>query len=189
MSSSATPKAAGSGVGFSPGNVDRGASPRGPSGSRASWLFGLAIALTVAAMLKPILWDDEVYFQFARYIAQHPFDPYAARIWVNGHSLDGLYVLAPPVLLYWWAGAISLFGPSICVSAIAMFPFAAAYTISFYNLARRFAPELALPLTVMATISPWALVTTGYMLDFPAVALGLASLSLFVAGSDRGAPG
>jgi hypothetical protein len=159
------------------------------SASRAACLAGLAVALTVAAVLKPILWDEEAYFQFARHIAEHPLDPYGAPIWILGRTTDGLYLLAPPVLLYWWAGAMALFGPDVSLTAIGLFPFAAAYTISFHSLACRFAPALALPLTVMATLSAWGLVTISYMLDFPAVALGLAAVALFIAGAGRGARG
>jgi hypothetical protein len=157
------------------------------SGFETACLGGLAVALTLAAVLKPILWDDEVYFQFARHIVQHPLDPYGAKIWILGHTADGLYVLAPPVLLYWWAGALALLGSDVSLSAIGLFPFAAVYTIAFHRLARRFAPALALPATIMATISAWGLVTISYMLDFPAVALGLAAVALFIAGTTRNA--
>ncbi len=153
--------------------------------ARACCLIALAVVLTAAAALKPILWDDEVYFQFARHIAQHPFDPYGARIWVYGRSLDGLFVLAPPVLLYWWAGAMAAFGRELSLTAMALFPFAAAYAFAFDSLARRFAPAISLPLTAMAATSAWALVTIGYMLDLPAVALGLTALALFIAASAR----
>gem|GEM_PF-5727703 len=149
-------------------------------------LCGLAIVLTIAAVLKPILWDEEVYFQFARYIAQHPLDPYGASIWINGRNFDGFTVLAPPILLYWWAGAIALFESNVSLTAIALFPFALAYTASFHGLAQRLAPKLALALTVMATISAWPLVTISYMLDFPAATLELAALALFMAGSGPG---
>jgi hypothetical protein len=39
-------------------------------------------------------------------------------------------------------------------------------------------------LTVMASLSPWPLVTISYMLDFPAMALELAALALFVQGTE-----
>jgi hypothetical protein len=147
-------------------------------------LFALAVALTIAAAAKPILWDDEVYFQFARFIAAHPFDPYGAQIWVRGDTGDGLHVLAPPFLLYWWAGAIALIGTDPSATSIALFPFAVIYVWAFHRLARRFAPALAMALTVMASLSPWPLVTISYMLDFPAMALELAALALFVQGTE-----
>lgn len=157
----------------------------GLSAGRASWLVGLALILTAAAALKPILWDDEVYFQFARHIVQHPLDPYGARIWVYGRTLDGLFVLAPPVLLYWWAGAMAVFGRELSLTALALFPFVAAYAFAFDSLARRFAPAISAPLTVMAATSAWPLVTVSYMLDVPAMALGLSALALFIAATAR----
>jgi 4-amino-4-deoxy-L-arabinose transferase-like glycosyltransferase len=39
-------------------------------------------------------------------------------------------------------------------------------------------------LTVMASLSPWPRVTISYMLDFPAMALELAALALFVEGTE-----
>jgi hypothetical protein len=185
VSDRAAPRPDNSGFGQSPVGADH--PPHRMSGFEAACLGGLAVALTIAAVLKPILWDDEVYFQFARHIIQHPLDPYGAKIWILGHTAEGLHVLAPPVLLYWWAGALALFGADVSLSAIGLFPFAAAYTVAFHSLARRFAPALALPATVMATISPWGLVTISYMLDFPAVALGLAAIALFFAGTTRNA--
>jgi hypothetical protein len=172
------------------GARDRSDLAHARSGFEAACLAGLAVALTFAAVLKPILWDEEVYFQFARHIAQHPLDPYGAHIWVLGQTVDGLHLQwAPPVLIYWWAGAMALFGPQVSLTAIGLFPFAAVYTIAFHSLARRFAPALALPLTVMATLSAWGLVTISYMFDFPAVSLGLAAVALFFAGATRGARG
>ena len=158
------------------------ASKRG-GGRPALPLFALAAALTIAAAVKPILWDDEVYFQFARFIADHPFDPYGAQIWIRGDTGGGLYVLAPPFLLYWWAGAIALIGTDPSATSIALFPFAVIYVWAFYSLARCFAPAQAMALTVMASLSPWPLVTISYMLDFPAMALELAAFALFVRGT------
>lgn len=153
--------------------------------SKMMGLCSLAIVLTVAAVLKPILWDDEVYFQFAQHIAHHPLDPYGAQISIDGSQYNGFLVLAPPFILYWWGGAIAFFGNTISLTAIALFPFALAYTVSFYMLAGRGAPELASVLTVMATLSAWPLVTISYMQDFPVVALDLAALALFIEGSER----
>src|SRR5262245_51892009 len=72
--------------------------------------FGvLAAILTLAGVLKPVLWDDEVYLQFAEYIARHPLDPYGAPIRIGGLVVSGMNVLAPPILLYWWSAALRLF--------------------------------------------------------------------------------
>ena len=94
-------------------------------------LAALAAVLTASGIAKPILWDDEVYFQFAQHIVHHPFDPYGLSIWIGGRSSNGLNVLAPPFLLYWWAGAIAVFGNNVSLTAFALLPFAVAYTVGF----------------------------------------------------------
>jgi hypothetical protein len=147
-------------------------------------IAALAVALTVSGMLKPILWDEEIYRQFAEHISHNPGDPSGAILRFTGQVAVGMNVLAPPLMLYWWAGAIALLGPSVGISAIALLPFALAYVASTYSLSRRFAPGFESPLTVMAAMSAWALVSFNYMLDFPAVALGLSALAMFIAGAD-----
>jgi hypothetical protein len=161
--------------------------PGAVTASTCAWLAALVGALTIAAVVKPILWDDEVYFQFAQHIARHPLDPYGVQLSGEGMTARGFGALAPPVLLYWWAGAIALLGSNISLTAVALLPFAAIYVVSFSSLARHLVPQLALPVTVMAALSPWAPATISYMLDFPAVALGLAALALFIHAQTRGA--
>lgn len=147
------------------------------------------VLLGLSAPLKSVLWDDVVYYDFAHHILQHPLDPYGASIWVLGNTIPASSILAPAGLLYWWAGAMAVLGTGATLSTLGLFPFAALYCIAFFALCRRFAPAAALPLTIAATLSPWALVSFSYMLDFSAVALGLCALAVFVHGSDRGRVG
>src|SRR5437764_698063 len=82
------------------------------------------------------------------------------------------------------AGPMALLGTDTEPTMIALAPFAVLYVVSSYALCRRFVPGMAIWLTAAAALSPWALVTLTYNLDFPAVAIGLAALALFIHGAD-----
>jgi hypothetical protein len=148
-------------------------------------LLPVIVLLALSGPLKSVLWDDATYYEYARHILEHPSDPYGVMIWINGEIHHGTIPLAPAVMLYCWAGAMALLGTDGTWSNFGLFPFAVLYSVSFYALCRRFAPSVALPFTVAAALSPWALVSFSYMLDFPAVALGLCALAVFIHASDR----
>jgi hypothetical protein len=60
-------------------------------------LVFLATLITCLNALKPLVVDDDVYYQYAAHIAAHPGDPYGFIL--NGDQ-EPNKVLAPPVLLY-----------------------------------------------------------------------------------------
>ena len=143
----------------------------------------LAAVVTLANALKPLVIDDTAYVAFARQIAAHPFDPYGFTIFWDTRPEPAFGVLAPPVLPYWLALGIRLFGEHPPLLKLWLFPFLWALTASLNDLLRRFAGSTRLlPLIVL---SPAILSTVNLMLDVPALALGLTALSLFVRAADR----
>src|SRR5262245_26057336 len=74
---------------------------------RHVFLFVVAAVLTGLNLTKPLTVDDAVYVHFARWIAEHPADPYGFKIY---GALEANSVLAPPAFLYWWAAGIAAFG-------------------------------------------------------------------------------
>jgi len=147
--------------------------------------FALAIIVTLANAAKPVVVDDTAYLAYARHIAQHPLDPYGFTIHWYTFPEPAMDVLAPPVLPYWLALGIGLFGEHIFLLKLWLFPFLWCFTYSLDVLLRRFArgtERFALPLIVL---SPAVLPTVNLMLDIPAAALGLAALAMFMAACDR----
>jgi hypothetical protein len=143
------------------------------------------VLYTLFNCAKPLTIDDTAYYYYADHIAQHPTDPYGFSILWYQHPLPANQVLAPPVLPYWWAAALALFGDRPFLWKLWLFPFVLVFVLSLHGLFRRFAPRLAVPLTCMTVFSPTFLPSLNYMLDVPAVALGLAALVLFMRAYDR----
>ena len=73
-------------------------------------VFLLALVYTLLNAVKPLHIDDGAYVCYAHQDAAHPLDPYGfIMFWWNAPE-PANHVLAPPVLPYWWACGIRLFG-------------------------------------------------------------------------------
>lgn len=144
----------------------------------------LSIGLCGANAYKPLTVDDSVYYLFASHIASHPLDPYGFHVGPNHEPAIG--VLAPPVLLYWWAGALALMGQSVLLWKCTLFPFCLTLVASLAHLARRFAPGREISLTSFIILLPAVLPCLNFMLDLPSLALGLAALTIFLSGCEKG---
>jgi hypothetical protein len=145
----------------------------------------LAVVYTVLNGVKPLQVDDAAYYYYARQIAEHPLDPYGFEIFWYERPLPAADVLAPPLLPYWWAVAIRLFGERPLLWKLWLLPFSLLFVWSLAALFRRFARGLELPLTVMTLLSPTFLPSLNLMLDVPALALALAGIVLFLRARDR----
>jgi hypothetical protein len=148
-----------------------------------------ALALIAVDAPKPLVVDDAAYVAFARQILAHPHDPYGFEIFWGQDPQPAFEVLAPPLLPYWIAASMALFGDEPLRWKLALLPFALLLTASLWRLAARFAPGLEAPLLWMAALSPPLLPFLNLMLDVPALALGLGGLALFLAACDRGSLG
>lgn len=152
-----------------------------------SWLLptSLAILLTLANAVKPVVVDDTAYLLFARQIAAHPLDPYGFDLFWYDRPEPAMTILAPPVLPYWLAAGVALFGENLFLLKLWLFPIALAFAHSAAFLLRRFAQGAEHAGLVMLVFSPAVLPLFSFMLDVPAVALGLTAVALFIRGCDR----
>jgi len=150
------------------------------------WLVLLAGLFTLLNAVKPLVIDDAVYYYYAAHIAQDPADPYSFQL-PNGEPAN--HVLAPPVLLYWWAGAMRLVGDNLFWCKVALLPFTLTFTFALYALCRRFTRQLTMPLVWMLVLSPIFLPGLNLMLDVPALALSCFALAVFMHACDRGSLG
>jgi hypothetical protein len=144
-----------------------------------------ALVLTLLIAVKPMHIDDTAYYYYAAQIAEHPLDPYGFEVFWGQRPQPANHTLAPPVLPYWWAAGIRLFGQRPFFWRLWLFPFCLLLTGSLYALGRRFAPGLEAPLVWMTVLSPAVLPSTNLMLDVPALALGLGALVTLMAACDR----
>jgi 4-amino-4-deoxy-L-arabinose transferase-like glycosyltransferase len=153
-------------------------------GFRAALLA--ALVLTAANAVKPLVIDDPVYVEFARQALAHPGDPYGFEVyWYRTPEPAIRFGWVPPVLSYWLAGAIALFGEHPAAWKLSLFPFALALTGSLLFLLRRQAAPLAAPVVLLLALGPALLPSFNLMLDVPALALGVLGYALFAAAAER----
>jgi len=145
-------------------------------------LVVLALLFAGLNCLKPLHMDDATYYHYAAHLAAHPLDPYGFEI---DTDISANHILAPPVVLYWWAMGLRLFGVNPYLWKLWMFPFGLLLVGSLYALGRRFAGGLEMPLAWMTVLSPAFLPAWNLMLDVPALALSLSGLALFFRAGDR----
>lgn len=153
--------------------------------SRLPALLLLALLMTGLNALKPLHADDDAFYHYARQIARQPFDPYGFELTWLDPPRPANDDLAPPVLPYWWALGIHLFGEQPLLWKLWLLPFSLTLVFSLDGLFRRFAPGLEWPLTCMTALSPGTLPGFNLMLDVPALALGMGAVLLFLKALDR----
>ena len=164
--------------------VGRHSSPR-LMRSGALVVLIIALALTLIDAAKPLVIDDGLFYQIARQIAQDPADPYGFELHWYAEARPAVEVVAPPVVPYWWAAALKLFGDRAVVWKLWLFPFALLLTASCARLLCWIAPTESSLLLCAALISPAVLPALNLMLDLPALALVMASLVLLIEACQR----
>ncbi|QEL19680.1 ArnT family glycosyltransferase [Limnoglobus roseus] len=145
----------------------------------------LALLLTLANAVKPAVIDDTAYLLFARHLSQHPLDPYGFDLFWYLEPLPAMMIILPPVVPYWLAAGVTLFGENLLLLKFWLFPFAAILAYAARFLVRRFVRQ-ELPLaTALLVLGPGVLPYFNFMLDVPAIAFQLAAVALCVRGTDR----
>jgi len=147
--------------------------------------LAVALVLTMLNSIKPLHIDDAAYYQYAAHFAKHPFDPYGFEVYWGPTLQPAHRILAPPLLPYWWAVGIMLFGVQPFLWKLWLFPFCLVFALSLHTLFRRFASGLETPMLWMTALSPTFLPSLNLMLDIPALSLGLFALALFLGAADR----
>ena len=157
---------------------------RGTGRRRLPALLAVAVLFTLLDAIKPLHVDDTYYFFHARQVAAAPLDPHGFLIFWHERPEPAGNRVAPPVLPYWLAPAVSAFPDTPWVWKMWLLPFAFALVIALDALFRRFAPGLERPLLLLTLASPALLPSLNMMLDVPALALALTAQVLFMRASD-----
>src|SRR5262249_46372704 len=111
-----------------------------PARSARAWIHVAlaALVLTVANAPKPLVIDDPTYVRLAQQIAAEPGDPYGIELEWPGGVDPAFHVVGPmPVLPYWLAGSMALFGDEPWRWKLALLPFALALAASLHRLFER----------------------------------------------------
>jgi 4-amino-4-deoxy-L-arabinose transferase-like glycosyltransferase len=145
----------------------------------------LALILTLLNAFKPLHIDDAAFYRCASQIHHDPLSPYDFEIVWSGRLLPANQLLAPPLLPYWWAAGIALFGEKPFLWKVWLLPISLLLVFSLHALARRCARGLEMPLLCLIVLSPSLLPGLNLMLDVPVLALSLCALTLFLRAADR----
>jgi len=148
-----------------------------------------AIACSLLAGLpflnKPLHIDDTFVLAVAEQIAKHPLKPYSADfLWFSDPEPIFNITTNPPLVSYWLAPVVALFGPSEIALHLAMLPFLVLLALATAALSKRFAKSSLWPV-FFVVFSPAVIVSTNIMRDVPAAALATGAVAVFVAGTDR----
>ncbi|MFQ5443658.1 MAG: ArnT family glycosyltransferase, partial [Nitrospinales bacterium] len=149
------------------------------------WLLGAVGLMTLPFLNKALHIDDPAYIYQARQILLDPVHPFDFQFNWLGVTSDAIHSINhPPLLSYYLALIISLFGESepVLHASLMIFPLIAVYSISF--LTQRFTNQ-PLPAMLMLMFAPPFFVSAStLMLDVPVLALALAATALFIRGLD-----
>jgi hypothetical protein len=143
------------------------------------WLHVVAAGLLLIALnaIKPVHVDDPVYLSYGAEFVRHPLDPYAFRFG-SPYIMPANNTLVPPVLPYWLGTGTLLFVDHPALLKFWLLPFGLALAWAVDFLATRVAPSLRVPLIWLCVLSPTTLPGFNFMLDVPALALGLTALAI-----------
>ncbi len=151
-----------------------------------AWIVAIAASMTLLNAIKPLHMDDAIYHSYATQIAAQPGNPYGGAIndyWTP--PKDGMDVLVPVFLPYWWSWAYRIHGDNTFLCKLWLFPFSLLLIGGAWGLARRFARGTEPAIAAMIAFSPAILPSLNFMLDVPTLALGVAGLCVFARACDR----
>jgi hypothetical protein len=143
-------------------------------------LLAAAAVLTLLNAVKPVVIDDTAYLFFARQISQHPLDPYGFELFWYSNPLPAMQILLPPVVPYWLGLGITIFGEQLFLLKLWLFPFAWLLAWALRDLLDRFAPHSSPKTLWLLILSAFVLPLFNFMLDVPALALGLTALVCYL---------
>ena len=141
----------------------------------------LALALTALNAAVPVTVDDPAYLRQASWWAAHPFDPLGGETLLYQTLVPAAANAAPPVGIAWLALGMRVFGDTPLALKLWLFPWSWLFVWAVNGLVARASPTLRVPLIVFAVLSPVTVPSFHFMLDLPALALGLTALGLLIA--------
>ena len=137
----------------------------GRASCREVWLVALwSVAPLLPFLTKAVSIDAPVFLAVARQIVAHPLDPFGFQMIWDPTSPDAwVFNRNPPLVSYYLALWISLFGEVDTVLHVAMLPFSLLAGLSFLGIARRIAGEGARPAVLLIATPAYLVLATTLM--------------------------
>lgn len=154
---------------------------------KAYFLIIISTIIMCAPFINQAIHIDDVHFIYtAKQIIKDPLHPYSFMLnWrgVNEHVFS--VVTNPPLITYYLALIISLFGSAEVVLHAFFIPFSLLAAFSMYFLAKRFTKNPVFCAILLLASPAFMVMSHTLMLDVPSVALYLAAFSFFIYGYDK----
>ena len=138
----------------------------------------LALALTALNAAVPVTVDDPALLRQASWWAAHPVDPLGGETLLYQTLVPAAANASPPVGIAWLALGMRVFGDSPLALKLWLFPWAWLFVWAVSVVVARATPALRAPLLALAVLSPATVPSFHFMLDLPALALGLTAFGL-----------
>ena len=165
-----------------------------PASAPARWEVWLVALWCVAPLVpfvgKAVSIDAPVFVAVAHQILAHPLDPYGFQMVWDPTSPDAwVFNRNPPLLSYYLAGWIRLFGESDRLLHVAMLPISLFAGLSFLGIARRVAGTGVGPALLLVATPAYFVLATTLMLDVLVLSFLLFGVYALLRGAESPSPG
>jgi len=165
--------------------------PMAPQERWEGWLVALWCVVPLVPFVgKAVSIDGPVFLGVAHQILTHPLDPYGFQMIWDPTSPDvWVFNRNPPLLSYYLAGWIRLFGESDTLLHVAMLPVSLFAGLSFLGIARRVAGAGAGPALLLVATPAYFVLATTLMLDVLVLSFILFGVYALLRGAERPSSG
>jgi hypothetical protein len=168
--------------------MDDDAPSQRPRRGAAFWaVLGIALAVGLGNVGKPVHIDDNLYLSIARWIVGHPLDPYGGTItWQQVPEPAYKVSISPPLLSYVFALVIAVAGENVVLLHLAMVPWLLAAAWAVYRLGERWAGAgRGAATALLVVLGPAVAAGMNLMLDVPLLACVTAAVECLLRGLER----
>jgi 4-amino-4-deoxy-L-arabinose transferase-like glycosyltransferase len=159
-----------------------------PARREALWLAALTLLPLLPFLGKAVSIDAPVFVAVAQRIVEAPADPFGFEmIWDPTSPAVAVFNRNPPLLSYWLAPWIALFGERDWLMHAALLPFPLLAALSFLGIARRTTPEGLAPAALLVTTPAFLVLATTLLLDVTLLAATLFAVYALLRGTEKGA--
>lgn len=156
----------------------------------AGWIAALAIAPLLPFLGKAFSIDAPVFVAVARQIVVAPLDPFGFEMFWDETSLaTDAFNRNPPLLSYWLAPWLAVFGEAEWALHAAALVFPLIGALSMLGISRRVCPDApaAAPAALLVTTPAFVVLGTTLLLDVPTLAFTLFAVYGVLRGAEPGA--
>lgn len=147
----------------------------------------VAVAPLLLFVTKAISIDAPVFVAVAKQIVAHPLDPFGFQMVWDPTSPDvWVFNRNPPLVSYYLAPWIRIFGDADTWLHVAMLPFSLLAALSFLGICRRVADAGVAPVLLLVATPAYLVLATTVMVDVALLAFTLLAVYALLRGTEAG---